>query len=68
MLIAFPSILLFQVPFRPVTPAQIRVGHDSSDIPGFASSALKGGYDPYFHRVNFITDMVPSRTNAMARN
>jgi hypothetical protein len=68
MAAAFAGVLICRWPFQQPSPAQIRVGHDSSDIPGFASSALKGGYDPYFHHVNFITDMVPSRTNAMARN
>ena len=68
IVVAFASIVMPQVPFRPATPTQIRVGHDSNDIAAVADRGFKGGYDPYFHRVNFIMEIVPSCTNAMARN
>jgi hypothetical protein len=68
MAAVFAIILIYQSLFRQHRPAQIRVGHDSSDIVSIADRGVEGGYDSYFSRANLIRVVIPSGTNAMARH
>ena len=55
VLLAASVLAIFCASFLGRQPnVQIKIAHDPDDIPGTASHALDGGFDPYFVRVNLI--------------